>query len=252
MDPNTRQALAAINQRFYREQAQAFSSSREHSWPGWDRLLHELARTREELAVLDVGCGNGRFARFLTERWPGRFRYLGIDSSEALLSIARSHNPAPERIHFTSTDLVKGPLDERLPGGPFALIALFGVLHHLPSFELRRALICALAERLGPGGSLALSLWRFAAFERFRRRIISWEEYNRGAPDPLDADHLEPGDYLLRFGDGDTAPRYCHFVDEAELQRLLFQLPLDQSACFEADGRTGQYNRYYLLQRGER
>jgi hypothetical protein len=89
----------------------------------------------------------------------------------------------------------------------------FGLLHHVPSFARRRELLSALAERLGPGGRLAVSVWRFGAFERFHHKQVPFEP-------PIQAADLEPGDVLLSFGKEPGAVRYCHFLDEEEIDRL--------------------------------
>ena len=249
MDSSTRRALAAINRRFYTERARDFSESREHPWPGWERLLEAIPTPRGEFKVLDVGCGNGRFARFLAERWTGLFDYLGIDASDALLALARERYRAVERVHFTRCDFLDAPPDACLPEGPFDLIGVFGVLHHVPSFELRRELLAALARRLTRVGWLALSVWRFEVFERFARRFLPWEEYLRRAPHALDLSQLDKGDHLLRFAEDGGCPRYCHFADDAEVAGWLRGLPVQSRLVFDADGRGDRTNRYTLLQR---
>ena len=55
--------------------------------------------------------------------------------------------------------------------GQYDLVALFGVLHHVPGAETRRALLRSLAERVAPGGLLAFACWRFMDYRRFRDRI---------------------------------------------------------------------------------
>ncbi|MBW2418992.1 MAG: class I SAM-dependent methyltransferase [Deltaproteobacteria bacterium] len=165
MDLDTRQALDTVNRRFYASAAQEFSNTRSHPWPGWERLLPHLAARSEPLAVLDVGCGNGRFATFLAERLHGRIDYLGIDSSEALLVHAREQNAALPEARFACVDALCGALESEALTRPFDLVVLFGLLHHVPGFETRRALLTRLVGGLAPGGLLAVAAWQFAAFE---------------------------------------------------------------------------------------
>jgi len=252
MNLATRRALEDLNRRFYEAVGSEFDRTRDHPWPGWKRVAALAADRRNASTpaqaayhVLDVGCGNGRFV-FLLESlsgWRSRFDYLGIDASETLLAAARRRNPAPERVRFEHRDVIAEPLDGTLPRGPFALVACFGLLHHVPGFAQRRALLARMLERVEPGGLLAVTLWRFADFERFRSRIVPWDE----SADPIDRAELEPGDHLLRWSDGDAPPRYCHFVDDSEEERLQAGLPATLVDRFDADGRESRLNRYLVL-----
>ena len=66
MDATTRRLLNELNRRFYRENADAFDVTRRVPWPGWNRLAEFLPATGP-LSTLDLGCGNGRFLRWLAE-----------------------------------------------------------------------------------------------------------------------------------------------------------------------------------------
>jgi len=195
-----------------------------------------------------VGCGNGRFGWFLAGQQP-ELRYLGLDTSAELLEIARSRGPIGAGAELRQLDVVEQDLDACLGERRFSLVALMGLLHHVPSAERRRALLRALAGRLRPGGLLALTSWQFEAYQRFRDRIVAWEAYNREAAAPIDPAQLEPGDYLLRWGRG-ARLRYCHFADEDETHALLAPLPCQTLASYRADGREGNFNHYVVLRAG--
>ncbi len=247
MDEQTVHTLNEINRSFYSETADDFDASRSEPWPGWTRLLPliEERRVAGALHVLDVGCGNGRFGAFLADRVaPDELRYTGIDSSEALLSRARERALPFAAVELVNADLVEAP--ECLPGGPYALTALFGVLHHIPGIVHRRALLRRLGERLAPGGLLVLTCWQFEAFSRFREKLIPWQDYNRTAPDPVDVGQLEPGDHLLPWGESGAAVRYCHFTSEDDMRQLLSSLSFDLVSSYTADGRENNLNRYFI------
>lgn len=175
------------------------------------------------LSVLDVGCGNGRFGVFLADRLGAdRLRYVGVDSSAALLDWARLALAGVDA-RLEPRDIVENPPDEAL--GQFDLVALFGVLHHVPGAERRRGLLRALAERVAPGGLLVFTEWRFLDEPRFRERVVAW---NAGM-------QVEPGDYLLDWRRGANAVRYCHHVDDAEHARLVAATGLALVEEYRAD-----------------
>jgi SAM-dependent methyltransferase len=252
MNESTVYALNAINLAFYRERAGEFSDTREFPWPGWQRLLRHIPETGESgdrtLRALDVGCGNARFAGFLCEVLPrrgARLDYCGVDASAPLLARARRRPLPGGAARFAELDFVEDP--ERLPPGPFDLVALLGVLHGVPGRGRRRALLRAAADRLAPGGLLVLTCWRFAELERFRRRLIAWETYNREASEPIDAEELEPGDHLMPWGRGPRPVRYCHATGVDELDALVRDLGLQRLETYLEDGRSGDLNRYAVF-----
>lgn len=246
MNRATIERLSRINQEFYDRHARAFSRTRERPWRGWERVITALP-TSATLSVLDVGCGNGRLATALAGRFD-RIDYLGLDSSAALLNEAARRIGALESVdaQFREIDLVS-----ELPGAlvgdrRFDLVAAFGVFHHLPSRDLRLALTIDLARRLEPGGLLAIGFWQFGAHERFRRRFVDWESFNRETRDPVDLDQLEDGDHLLAWGEGADAVRYCHWAPPDEARDLFARAALVAVELYEADGDNGRLNLYLV------
>lgn len=243
MDEATIRRLNQINRDFYRIAAEDFDQTRGTPWPGWERLLPHL---KTPLSALDVGCGNGRFGLFLSERLvapsalstpPLSLLYHGLDSSPALLERAQAAlaNRPGLTTRLETRDILENPPDE----GEYDLVVLFGVLHHVPGRQTRFDLMRRLAERVKPGGLLAFACWRFYEYERFRVRFAPW-------PEGL---AVETHDYLLDWRRGQPALRYCHYVDDAEHTALVAASGLRQILTYRADGEDGATNRYSLLQR---
>ena len=70
--------------------AQNFSQSRQAGWPEFE-LLRPLVHEGER--VLDLGCGNGRLRKILTEQGVASSAYFGLDASDELLKIAKENYP---------------------------------------------------------------------------------------------------------------------------------------------------------------
>jgi tRNA (uracil-5-)-methyltransferase TRM9 len=261
VESRTRQQLLSLSTNFYRAHAAGFDASRGHQpWPGWERLREWLRSPGVDtpLRVLDVGCGNARLAAFLASPDPTRLRYVGVDANRALLDAARERL-SPElaaHVQLIEADFLAPPSPgENLPVGPFDLIALFGVLHHVPGRDWRRILILELAKRLAPSGVLALAAWQFAGRPRFARRTIAWNELGPVLGEEIDVTQLEAGDALLRFGsDPDMPPRYCHQVADSEFDEIDADLArggveVELLADYRADGSENDLNRYRVLRR---
>ena len=238
-------ALNALNQAFYASVAPEFSETRRTAWPGFART-YELAG--QPTRVLDVGAGDGRFGAWLQQHAsPAPREYLGLDASQRLLSFARARELGAA-FRFEQRDFISD--DSALPAGPFDLVVLLGVLHHVPSFVARAQLLERLSQLLAAGGSLALTFWRLDRDPRFRRRLRSFADYNAHAAQRIPEEDLEPGDHLLGWGhDHDGPPRYCHFPGADETEALIAAARWPVHARFHADGRGGALNEYVLVRR---
>lgn len=202
--------------------------------------------------MADLGCGNGRLLSFLAERgWRGR--YLGVDSSAALLAIAAADAPRNAEIHsrFHRAELMS--LD---PAAPLALadevgreqwdaVAALAVLQHIPGRAHRAGLLAACADLLRPGGVLVISTWQFLTAARLNARILPWELAGVRPED------VEPGDYLLPWGAGAAGQRYCAAISEAALCELAEAdgAGLARETSFYADGHEGNLNLYGVFRK---
>ena len=232
MDESTARRLIAINSDFYRQTARDFDSTRQRPWSGWARLLRSVRLPVE--SVLDIGCGNGRFGRFLAAQQAHPFNYCGIDSNADLLAYASAHLQSSPHIRadLQERDILLQPWPERSA----QLVALFGLLHHVPGLERRQSLLWAAAETVLPGGWLAFTAWRFLDSARFQKRIVPWS----------DDFQVEAGDYLLDWRRGSRAIRYCHHINDAEHESLITATDLRVVDDYREDGGL---NRYTILQR---
>ena len=199
MDDRTVRALKALNRRFYQRHAAAFSTTRETPWRGWERLLPHLAEAvapSPGSRILDAGCGNGRFLRWLADQGTHPFVGVAADRSLPLLQAARAAGPQTA----VAMDLasLKGELPLR-PGACRAVIAM-GVLHHIPAHHLRRKFVREIVELLSDRGVLVLTAWQFADRSRFQARVRPWS-----LAEGVTEAELDPGDHLLQWGAGPSS-----------------------------------------------
>ncbi len=199
------------------------------------------ADAKDPLTVLDVGCGNGRFARLLEERAVA-CSYTGVDANQALLERARAGARGFRHVQaeFIQADLADPEWSRPLAGRRYHVVLCTATLQHLPGYDLRLRTVQALRDL--SAGLVILSFWQFLSSERFRARLIPPESLG------LCEDELEPGDALLPWKQGVHAVRYVHQVDPSELARLAQDAGLDIVDTFRADGKEGDLNLYAILQ----
>ncbi len=251
--------LNQLNLDFYRQISVDFSQSRNFSWQGWSKFLQFLPK-KQNLQILDIACGNGRFVDFLQQNFNLNFSYLGLDSSGELLEIARKKYP---KVKFELVDLVEKLLKNEKQiidiQKKFDLIVVFGLTHHLASTKLKELLFKNLKMSLSDGGLIIVSNWQFAREkDRFAKNILTWSKIIGNWQIDFGQKikliylwlHLTKNDYLLDWRKGlqaHQAFRYCHQIDEEEMFQLVSASGLRIVDSFFADGKSGKLNQYFLL-----
>lgn len=235
MDKKTQAKLISLTSEFYSKVADSFSETRQNAWDGWERVMSSV-ELPPNFELLDVACGNLRFEKFLEQRGT----VLGqegtvlksaicVDNCELLLP-----EGIPDFVRFENKDLFSGTLDYSVD-----LVVCFGFMHHIPSFERRKAFLEMLMNNVKSGGYVALSFWQFMKDERIAKKA---EELTK----KCDL-QLEEGDYLLSWKERDDVFRYCHnFIDE-EVTSLTdgFQVVAE----FSEDGKAHNLNKYVILKK---
>jgi SAM-dependent methyltransferase len=108
---------------------------------------------RQNIAILDAGCGTGVGTEYLVHLNP-EASVVGIDLSAGALEVAteRCRRSGAERVEFHHLSLY----DAQQLDGEFDLINCVGVLHHLPD-PIRG--IQSLAAKLAPGGLMHIFVY---------------------------------------------------------------------------------------------
>lgn len=271
--PQVIRKLNDLTSDFYAREAASFSATRQAPWHGWERVwklitAHDAvqnpfpshaARVPDDdtgdsgapLTILDLGCGNLRFERFLAERTNAPLRVTALDNCPDLaspeigaLSAAFPHslrsssaasktkeedasgqgaNP-PEKtiVDLRALDIVESLLDgtfaDRLPRNSHDLAVAFGLMHHLPTFALRARVLEGLLGSLRPGGFAVVSFWQFLNDPRLAAKAATVTAEGRAA-------HRLPtfheNDFLLGWQHAEGVYRFCHHTTEDEIDALL-------------------------------
>jgi tRNA (cmo5U34)-methyltransferase len=117
--------------------------------PGYEELQVRVAAATAGVRatrVLELGTGTGETALRVQADQPGA-RWVGIDSSEAMLARARERLPG--------ADLRLQRLEDELPTGPFDLVVSALAVHHLDGAG-KRGLFSRVARVVRPGGHFVL------------------------------------------------------------------------------------------------
>ena len=237
MDAGTATRLSEINRSFYTEFGASFSATRHRLQPGVRRVLETL---KGEESILDLGCGNGEFARELAKRGH-RGTYLGVDISPPLLQDAE-RQPGGMPAKFMEVDLTRLPAfsDQLTAQDGWSVVTAFAVLHHIPSRDLRIDILRIVNHLLKTEGRFIHSHWQFLNSEKLRARIQSWESAN------VLASSVDLGDYLLDWRNGGNGLRYVHHFDERELGELATASRFQVVDTFYSDGDTGNLGLYQV------
>jgi SAM-dependent methyltransferase len=121
--------------------------------------------------ILDAGCGNGRYARFLLRQADPDARLTACDFSQQMLRRARSR-VASGRVSFTAADLTRLPYAD----ASFDAVTCGWVLEHLPD---PRPGLTELARVLRPGGKLLLMCTEDTLTGAVCSRLWHCRTYNR-------------------------------------------------------------------------
>jgi SAM-dependent methyltransferase len=136
-------------------------------------------------ATLDLGCGEGRFARALAV---GGHRVTGADVSPDLVELARQADP-------DGTYAVADAEELPFPDAAFDLVVAFNVLSCVGNLE--RA-VSEAARVLEPGGRLCLSVVH-PLYTAGRAENRAWILEGRYLEERLHTEHVRRGEVELTF-----------------------------------------------------
>jgi tRNA (uracil-5-)-methyltransferase TRM9 len=233
--------LMEVNHTFYQKLGKHFSATRSRLQPGVKKVAENLLG---ESAILDLGCGNGKLAYYLTEHgFSGS--YVGLDSSREMLAEARQKTAANHNTSFFEVDISKPDWhaevnfpETSVRRVQYNAILAFAVLHHIPGKAMRFQLLREIHPLLSHEGMFILSVWQFLNSARLVKKIQPWQLIGL---EPADVDQ---NDYLLDWQQGEYGLRYVHFFNEDELAELAELTQFEISSSYHSDGEGGNLGLY--------
>ncbi len=121
--------------------------------------------------ILDAGCGNGRYTKYILRHSDDDALITAFDLSQSMLRRARRHLKSP-RVTHVSADLTRLPYEN----GFFDAVVCGWVLEHLPD---PRPGLGELSRVLNPGGKLLLMTTEDTVLGAFCSRMWHCRTYNR-------------------------------------------------------------------------
>lgn len=221
------QSLLSKTKKDYNLIARDFSRTRRHPWSEIRFLFDKYLKENER--ILDLGCGNGRHYPFFKEK---QVDYFGVDSSAALIKIAK--NKYPE-----ARFLVEDGLNLSFPDNFFDKIYSIAVLHQIPSEELRNQLLEEIRRNLKHEGLLILTVWKFHRW----REIFLLLKYT--ILKIIRKSKLDWGDISVPWGN--KTKRYYHYFSKKELENSIKEAGFKIIESGITKNLTGKRQNIYIV-----
>lgn len=231
--------IIQLNKDFYAKIGEEFSKTRQSPWIGWSKTLDVVRETLDfdkKVKIADLGCGNGRFLKFLLDNKLENFEYYGYDTDSYLLDSPTTDYDLPF-VFFENFDAINEV--EQIPH-TFDVAFAFGLVHHIPSSEFRLKWFQQVVSKLNSGGILVFTTWNYNRDKRFDPNNNKFRHLKND---------LEDGDYFIGWNNLPDIYRYVHIYSENEIQKILEAVDAELISKFSADGKNGNLNDYYILKK---
>jgi len=158
------QKLLELVRNNYQDIAGDFDATRKKEI--WPEIRTFAEKVKSGDSILDLGCGNGR----LLEALKGKdIKYLGVDNSSELISLAKNNYPAQK---FIVGDILALKNNPEITEKSYDFIFCLAAIQHIPSQELRIQALRDMAFKLKDGGEIIISNWNLWANKKYRSRLI--------------------------------------------------------------------------------
>lgn len=185
----------------YEKIAQHFDETRTSHWSKVKEFLLSLPSYS---TVLDIGCGNGKYASVRKD-----FHYIGTDITLPLLY--------KSKFHTVSAEVFRSSCMHKLPIKTASVDAILhiAVLHHFATYEERFHIIKSFFDYLRPNGRILFTVWAYEQSD-IKKRDIKWKRMSQNTTD-----------YLIPWLDKHTKVtyhRFYHLFSKEEVVQLIHEI----------------------------
>jgi len=229
---------------------------------GWVDLINIIKETDQNLNVLDIACGDGRFGCLLAQNNLNIQSYIGVDNSKFSLEIAsqKISNTSIKTSELIYSDLIFDIDYLSKISSETNIVVIIGLFHHLPSQKLRLEFMKKITDRLSSGARLIWTTFQYLDIPRLKRQVLDLQDpkitqFLQSKFD-LDISELESGDSILEWSkiletkETIRAYRYSHYFNQNEIDDLINQSNLILKHDFTENGNEGGLNRYFICEKG--
>lgn len=231
MTQETAQKILQINRESYAHIAHDFDKTRSAPWEDFSIFGPFV---KENMQVLDVGCGNGRLYSALRTH---NVSYTGIDQNTYFIEAARARYP---EARFFVGDSVHLESTAELSDEKFDCIFCVAVFSHIPSHEMRLQMLSQMRSFLKPGGALLMLNWNLWRLGKKQKNIwtsivprISMKEQEWEALYRLNRNDLAFRDVMTLWGDRkNLSPLYYRALSSGEVNALCHEAGFGEAQSF--------------------
>lgn len=190
------------NKKIYDKIAPLFSATRQYLW---DDFLPFKKYLKDNISILDIGCGTGRLYHFFAE-----FQvvdYIGLDQSAGQIKMAKKDFPKNKYIISEMTEL---PFENC----SFDCIFCIATLHHLPNEELRKKALLEMCRVLKKDSYVFMTNWNL--FSSSAKKIVDKGKFKVQDKKDFLVPWISPEGKIL-------GERYYYAFDLKEIEKICLE-----------------------------
>lgn len=243
MKEQTASQIIKINQASYNEMGQKFSDSRYLPWLEIKQKIQKYVKNGNN--ILDLGCGNGRLLKSLSNSNLNNLTYLGFDNNKILITKAREIKIKDSfKVKFVYDDILNL---NSLETNSFDIIFIIAVLNHFPTLELRHQILTNIYRILKPGGKLIMTNWNLWNFNN-KKSVWYKDIFNKNSK----FGSLKLKDIITMWQNKYPLYYYAFYKKELEKELISAQFKVLENYYVKKGKKVFWWNGFNILTVGEK